>query len=175
MELPVLPLNLAAGARHLEGDALGLGDVDGLQVSSVTTLLLDGEVVVLQGRVQPQRSANLGDIDGDNLLLSGVPDGAEVQRVLVLAVVDIGAVVHQSLLKTHAASESLVVADRPGVAVDLVHLIRGNAANTALLDDLGVDTAGVLNSRELLNGDLCFKSALELYMRIGRLTMGWAP
>jgi hypothetical protein len=153
VELPVLPLNLAASARHLEGDTLGLGDVDGLQVGPVATLLLDGKVVVLDRGFQSQRATDLGNVDGNNLLLNRVPDGAEVQRVLVLAVVDVRAEVHQSLLKSNVAAESLIVTNGPRITVDLVHLIAGNTANNTLLDDLGVDSASVLDSGKLFDSD----------------------
>ena len=97
VEPPVLPLNLPT--LELEGHALGLGDVDGLQVGSESSRLRNTGRVVVDGVAKiGERPADLGDIDGDNLLLVGIEHGAEVERVLVLAVVHVGAVVHEGLL-----------------------------------------------------------------------------
>lgn len=49
----------------------------------------------------------------DDLLLIEVEDGAEVERVGVLAVVDVRAVVHQGLLQADTVAEALVVSDGP--------------------------------------------------------------
>lgn len=160
MELPILPLNLASGATELEGHTLGLGDLNGLQIRPVTALALDGKVMVVHGGGLDDRPADLGDIDGNDLLLEGVPDGAEVQGVLVLAVVDVGPVVQKRLLQAPIGTEALIVADRPRVGVDLVHILGGDTTDDALLDDLGIGADTVFNGGEL------FRSNLDSRIRI---------
>jgi hypothetical protein len=59
-------------------------------------------------------SSNRGNIDVDDLLGVGVEDGTEVERVGVLAVIHMWAVVHESLLEANSTSESLVEANCPG-------------------------------------------------------------
>lgn len=157
MELPVLPLDLAA--LDGEGHALGLGDVDGFEVLAVATAGLDSGRMVVQRRSLGEGAAYLGNVDGDYLLFVGVVDGAEIERVLVLAVVDVRSVVHEGLLQADLVAVALIVADGPGVAVDLVHAFGGDAADSALLDHARVLADDVLDKLELFHGDLYFWSA----------------
>ena len=60
---------------------------------------------------------------GDDVLLVGVGDGTEVERILVLAVVDDGALAHEGLLQPAVPALTLTVADSPKVDVELVHFI----------------------------------------------------
>merc|ERR1712000_310690 len=62
-------------------------------------------------------------------------------------------VIHQGLLQTDAGTEALVVADSPGVAVDLVHLLRRNADNATLLDNFRVFATDVFDGLEVFHGD----------------------
>lgn len=153
VEVPVLPGDLAA--LHLEGDALGLSDVDGLEVGAVAAgLLLYGGRGVVYGGGLAEGPADGGDVDGDDGLLVGVVDGAEVEGVLVLAGVRVRAVVHEGLLEADGVAVALIVADRPGVAVDLVHVGFGDAGDFALLNDFGVGAADVFDDLELFHCDL---------------------
>lgn len=152
VELPVLPLDLPA--VELEGDALGLGDVDGLQVIAEAAPGLDGSRVVVESGSLAEWPADLGNVDGDNLLLVGIVDGAEVKRILVLAVVELGTVVHERLLQSYVAAETLVVTDCPRVTVHLVHVLLWDAADLALLDDLRVLADNVFHKLQLFHGNL---------------------
>lgn len=99
-------------------------------------------------------SPDLRDVNSHDLLLVVVEDWTEIEWVLILAVIDVGSVVHQCLLKTDEIAVPVVVADGPRVAVDLVHVRFGDATKLALLDDAGVCSADVLNGLELLHCDL---------------------
>lgn len=111
VKLPVLPAQCPA--LHREGYTFWLCDIDGLEVCTEATLCFDcgGMIVVRCGFVEG--SSNRGNIDVDDLLCVGVEDGAEIEGVCVLAVVDVGAVVHESLLQAHIASKALIIADCP--------------------------------------------------------------
>jgi hypothetical protein len=111
VDVPLLPVDHPS--IHFERDALGLGDVDGLDIRSISAHLLDrvGMVAVRLGLVE--WSPHRGDVNVHDRLGLGVVDGAEVERVAILRVVDVRTVVHQRLLQTDIASEALVVSDRP--------------------------------------------------------------
>lgn len=172
VELPILPLDLSAG--ELEGDALGVGDIDRFEVLAVSAAGLNGSRVVVDGGGLAERPPDLGNIDGNDLLLVGVEDGAEVERVLVLAVVELGAVVHEGLLEADAAAEALVISDGPGVAEHLVHVLLLDAANDALFDDLGVFAADVLDELELLHCDLRKELGYGIWRLVGWGHLQWA-
>lgn len=125
VELPVLPLKSAA--VHLERHTSRLGDVERLNVSPVSSGLLHISGSVASGRDLAQRPAHLGDVNSDDGALVGIVDGAEVKRILVLEGIHVGAIVHQSLLKANIVAISLVIANSPGVAVHLVHVLLGDS------------------------------------------------
>lgn len=111
VHLPVLPVDVTA--LETEGDTLWLGNVDWLDGVTVATVLLNiGNVVVVR-RSLAERPADLGDINVNELLLDGVVKRAEVKGVGVLAVINVRAIVHDSLLKTDVASETLVITNCP--------------------------------------------------------------
>lgn len=148
---PVLPFNDTA--IDLEAHAFWLGDVDGFDVGSVAAHLLDRLNGIIVGRGLANRSPNLGHIDVNDLLLVCVENRAKIQRIRILGVIDVRAIVHQRLLKSDGVAESLVVANGPGIAVDLVHLFRRNANQTTLLDDSGVFAHDVFDDLEVFHGD----------------------
>jgi ribosomal protein L12E/L44/L45/RPP1/RPP2 len=143
-------------ANVLEGNALRLDDVDGLDVATnvpvdalLGLLLLDElrkvvhalllrrntrttgvlERIALDG-VRDGRTGELGrvgrvgavgsEVDLENLLVVGVDDGVEVERVGVEVLVLAEASVEESLLETETLAEAVLVADRPSVAENLV-------------------------------------------------------
>lgn len=148
---PVLPLDGAA--IHLEGHALGLGDLDWLEVVAEATLGLDGFGMVVDWWGLVQRATNWWDVDVDDGLGVGAVDGAEVEGVGVLGVVWVWAVVHQRLLQSDVATEALIVSNGPWVAVDLVHVLWWNTNDTALLNDARVRPDSGLHSVQVLHCD----------------------
>lgn len=136
MKFPILPFNLSA--FQLERRTLGLGNFQRLQVCTITTLGIDIGWIIVYSGLSPQRASRLGDVNVDNLVLVTVVDGAKVQRILILAVVDVRSEVHQRLLEPHVAAKSLVVANRPRIAINLVHLISRNPTKFALLNHIWI-------------------------------------
>ena len=111
MDIPVLPVD--GSALDLERDALWLCDIDWLDVRSVSSLCLNASWVVVVGLCLVDWSANVGDVDVDDLLLVGVEDGAEVKGEGILTVVHVRSVVHKCLLQSNIAAESVIVANCP--------------------------------------------------------------
>lgn len=147
----VLPLNDAA--CDFEADALGLCNVNGFEVGTVAALFLDRLDRVVVGRSLADRSSDLGHVNVDDFSLVRVVDGAEIQRIRVLRVVWVRAVVHQCLLQSDAGPKSLIVPNGPGVAVDLVHFLGGDTDQATLLDNLGVFAHDLLHGVEVFHGD----------------------
>jgi hypothetical protein len=58
------------------------------------------------------------------------------------------------LLEANRVAEALIVTNGPRIAVDLVHVGRGDARDLTLLDDLGILSHDGLDLVELLGGDL---------------------
>ena len=96
MEVPLLPADRTA--VQLEGHTLRLSDVDWLEVIPQANLSLDRLMIEVGGRRLVERTTLLWNVDVDDLLCLDVEDGAEVERVRVLQVVDAGPVIHQGLL-----------------------------------------------------------------------------
>jgi hypothetical protein len=67
-------------------------------------------VIEVGGRRLVERSTLLRNVDVDNLLCLHAVDGAKVEWVSVLQVVDVGPVVHQGLLESGAICVAFVVA-----------------------------------------------------------------
>jgi hypothetical protein len=109
---PVLPAYDAAFQR--EGYALGLCDVNGLEVLAETAFGFDGSGMVVVGWCLVQGSSDRRNVDMDDFLGIRVEDGTEVEGIGVLAVVDMRAVIHESLLEANIASKAFIVANRPG-------------------------------------------------------------
>lgn len=152
VKLPILPFELTA--IELEGRALGLRDFDGLEIPTEATLSLDSSGVVVDWFFSAKRPPLLGNVNVDNLALIGVEDWAEVQRILVLAIVQIRAEVHQRLLETDVTTEAFVVSYGPRIAINFVHLVLTNAANLTLLNDLGVYSNDMLDKLQLFHRNL---------------------
>jgi len=75
-------------AVHGERDALGLGDIDGLEpVKDIAILQEFGKEVVRLSRHRHSLPVDSADIDTENFFLLGVDDHAEVKRMGVLVVV----------------------------------------------------------------------------------------
>ena len=108
MEVPFLPVN--STAIQLEGYAFRLGDVNRLEVISKADFSLNRLMIEVGGRRLVKRSTLIGDVDVDDFLCLNVEDGAEIEWVSVLQVVNAGPVIHQSLLKSGAIGVTLVVA-----------------------------------------------------------------
>jgi hypothetical protein len=90
----------------------------------------------------------------NNFLGVGVVYGAEVQWVRVLAVIRVWAIVHERLLKTNFSAETLVVANRPWIAVHFVHVFWWNTDQAALFDNLGIFPHDCLHNLQVFHGDL---------------------
>lgn len=175
VEVPILPINGAT--VQFERHAFRLSDVDWFEVVSETNVFLDGFGVEVSGRRFVERPAFLWDVNVDNLAGLNVIDWAEVQRVSVLQVIDVGPVIHESLLESRAIGESFVVAaigisscshrskwsalrlflrdlpNGPRVAVDFVHVFRRNAQHATLLNDLGILPHNIFDGFEIFHGD----------------------
>lgn len=112
MQLPILPANNSSIYR--KRDTLWLCDIYGLDVCSEAALLLDRCGMIVVGRRLVDRSSNGRNIDMDYFLSIGIVYGREIERVAVLAVIDMWTVVHESLLKTNLGTESFVITNGPG-------------------------------------------------------------
>lgn len=111
MDIPVLPVN--GSALDLEGDALRLCDIYWLDIRSVSSLCLNACWVVIVGLGLVDGSADVGDVDVDDLLLVRVENGAEIEGEGVLAVVHMRSVIHKCLLQSNIAAKSVIVANCP--------------------------------------------------------------
>ena len=115
VEPPVQPLHLAP--FHCEAHALRLSDVNGLDVVAISStggiVLFDPIGVVVGRRGLVEGPSGLGYVDVDDLMAVGVEDGTEVERVGVLRIVWVRAVVHEGLLEANLVAEAGVVADCP--------------------------------------------------------------
>ena len=98
VEVPLLPID--SPTVQFERYALGLSDVDWLEIVPQADGALDRLRIVVCRRCCVERTAFLGYIDVNDFLCLNVVDGAEIERVSVLEVVDIWTVVHQCLLKS---------------------------------------------------------------------------
>ena len=111
VNLPVLPVD--GPTLDLERYTFWLGDVDWLNVSSVTTFGFDTGGMIVVWFLGIDWTADFWDVNVHNLLGIGIKDGTEIKRERVLTVVLVGAIVHESLLKSDIAAESFVITDRP--------------------------------------------------------------
>lgn len=139
-------------AADLEGDTLGLGDVDGLE-AVVVVLVADklGEEVVLLQRGSSALAVDKADIDTQNLFLLGIGHHAEVQWVSVL-VVELGvAVVDETLLETAVEAPALVDTNGPGIQEDLGHIGDANLVTGA--NDTGVLASNALHNIQIFQGE----------------------
>jgi hypothetical protein len=110
VEVPFLPIDSAA--IQLEGHAFRLGDMDRLEVISEANLLLNEFMIEVGGRCCVERSALLRNVNMNDLLCLNVEDGAEVERVGVLQIIDAGSVIHDSLLKSGTVGITFVITYR---------------------------------------------------------------
>lgn len=138
-------------AVHAERNALGLGDVDGLE-RAVDVVLADKlRHVVMRGeRNLCSLAIDIADIDGENLLLLCVHDNGKVQWVRILVVVRRGAVIHQTLLKTSLVAPALINTNGPSIDVDLGHVIEAKILTG--LNDTGIRKRNTLANVEVLKG-----------------------
>lgn len=111
VQFPVLPAYVPA--IHCKRDSFWLSNVDWLQILPEPTLFFNGRrMVVVRWRLV-NHSSDRGNIDVNNFLCIRVVDRAKIERVAVLAVVDVWAVIHECLLKTNTGTKTLVVTDGP--------------------------------------------------------------
>ena len=96
VHLPILPFDCPA--VDLEGNALGLCNVDRLDVFAISTLGFNSCRGVIVRRCLVHRSSHRGNIDMSDFLRVCIEDGSEVERECVLAVVGVRPIVHQGLL-----------------------------------------------------------------------------
>lgn len=139
-------------ATNLEGDALRLSDIDGLE-SLMVVLVADelGQVVVFLERDRSALAVDVANIDAEHLLGFGVGHDGEVERVGVL-VVEIGvSVVGQALLQTALKAPALVNADGPGIQEDLGHVVDANFLAGA--DNTGVIASNALHDIEIFESE----------------------
>jgi hypothetical protein len=150
VHLVVSPLQLVAA--DLEGNTLGLGDINGLQaVVDVSVADEIGQVVVLLERHSSALTVDVANIDAKNLLGLGIGDHAEVKRVGVL-VVELGVtVVGETLLETTLVAPALVNTNGPGIEEDLGHI--GNANFLAGTDDAGISASNALHNIQILESE----------------------
>lgn len=96
MDLPIDPLHNVS--IDLERNTFGLCNVDGLEVGPETTFCLDSSGVVVVWGCLVDGPPYFWNIDVNNLMSICVEDWAEVEGIRVLAIVDVGSVVHEGLL-----------------------------------------------------------------------------
>lgn len=108
VEIPPLPVD--GTAVQLEGYTFRLGDVNRLEVISQANFSLDRLVVVVGRRCLVERATLFRNVNVDDLFGLHAVDGAEVEWVGVLQVVDARSVVHQGLLESGAIGVALVIA-----------------------------------------------------------------
>lgn len=149
---PILPLE--GTSIKIERHTLRLCDFDWFDVGPEANLLLNMFTVEVARWCLVELSSHFRNVYVDDFLCVCVEDRAEVQRVCVLAVIGMRAVVHQSLLETDVASKSLVVTDGPRVAIYFMHVLRWNTDDSTLLNDLRIRTDNFLDSVQVLHGDL---------------------
>jgi hypothetical protein len=152
MNGPILPLD--GTSINIERNTLRLRDLDWLDVGPEADLLFDMFTMEVARRRLVKLSSHFRDVDVDDLLCVCIENRAEVQRIRVLAVIGMRAVIHQSLLETNVASKSLVVTDSPWIAVYFMHVLRWDTDDSTLLDDLGICTDNFLDGVQVLHGDL---------------------
>lgn len=111
VDVPLLPVD--STSVDTERNTLWLSDVNGLNIRPVTTIFLNRRGVVVVGRRLADGPPDRRDIDVNDLLRFRIEDRAEVQRKRVLRIVNVGTVVHKSLLQTNTIAETLVVSDCP--------------------------------------------------------------
>jgi hypothetical protein len=70
--------------------------------------------MIVVGSSFAERTPHRRNVNVDNLLRLRVVDRAKVQGVGVLRIIDVRAVVHQSLLQANIRAKTLIVSDRPG-------------------------------------------------------------
>jgi hypothetical protein len=126
-------------------------------------------VVVVRRRLV-EWSPHWRNVDVNNFLSIGVENRAKVERVTVLTVIHMWAVVHEGLLETNIGSESLVVANCPcyvrsvsitpamisalTITIDFVHILRGDSNDTTLLNHFWIFSNDRLHDLEVFHGDL---------------------
>lgn len=111
VNVPILPTN--DSSVHLERHSFWLCDVDRLNIRPVASFRLNAGWMVVVRLCLVDWPADFWDINVDYFLLVEVEDRAEVQGEGVLAVVYVRSVVHECLLKSHAVSESVIIANCP--------------------------------------------------------------
>lgn len=84
--------------------------MNGFEVVSEAKFLLDGLMVKVSWRRLVERSALLRNINVNDFLCFDVEDGAKIERVGVLKVIDARPVVHKGLLKSGAISVAFIIA-----------------------------------------------------------------
>ena len=112
MQFPILPTDNSSIYR--KRDTLRLCDIYGFQVCTEAALFLNCCGVVVVGRCLVDWSSNGRDVNMYNFLGIGIVYGREIERVAVLAVIDVWTVVHQSLLEPNLGTEPLVISNSPG-------------------------------------------------------------
>lgn len=82
-----------------------------------------------------------------------VENRGEVQRVRVLAVVDMRPVVHQSLLKPDLIPKTLIETNGPRITIDLMHVLSRYPNDATLLNDLGILPHDMLHNLQIFHCD----------------------
>lgn len=97
VEVPFLPVD--SPSVQLERHTFGLSNMNRLEIVPEANFLLNRLRIVISRRCFVQRPALFGDVDVNDFLGFDIVDWTEVERVGILQVVDVGPVVHQSLLE----------------------------------------------------------------------------
>ena len=147
-------VHLVAGPRelisaHLERHTLRLGDVNRLQLI-VLVLVTDEfrKIVVFGQRHGSPLAIDVADINAQDLFPFGVGNDGKVQRMRVLVVEGVVAVVGQTLLKTALEAPALINTDGPGVEEDLGHI--GDAETFARFNHSRVIPSDALHHIQVL-------------------------
>ena len=96
MDLPILPFHHPSIDR--ERNTFRLGNIDRFQVIPIATLRFDRGGMIVRNRGFVDRPPDGRNIDMNDFLRVGIENRSEVQGECVLAVIDVGSIIHESLL-----------------------------------------------------------------------------
>lgn len=139
-------------ATDLEGDTLGLSDVNGLEALVVVLIANKvGKEVVLLQRGSSALAVDEANVNTQNLLLLGIGNNAEIQRVSVLVVELRVTVVNQTLLETAVEAPALIDTNSPGIQENLGHISDTNLVTGA--NNTGILASNALHDIQILQGE----------------------
>ena len=89
----------------------------------------------------------------NDLLSVGIVYWTEVERISVLTIVWMRAIIHESLLESNFGTESFVITNRPRIAIDLMHVFGKNSKNATLFNHFRILSCNRLDNLEIFHRD----------------------